>query len=314
MKNFVRNFFNGCGHGVFGVDCADNCGPAFVTAVIFYADALDVRNYNEILPYFFGKTVESKFFAENCVCFAESGKTVTGDCAKAANAKAGTRERLTIDHSVGKTKGFANYADFVFEEKFDGFNKFKVKVFGKAADVVVALNCFFAFSCFDGFENVGIDGSLCEEFNAFEFACFVSENFDEFFADYLSLSFGFGNAGKKINETVGCVNLDKVCVKLVSENFDYVFGFVFAHKAVVYVNANELFADCFDKKSCNNGRVNTAGKSEKNFFVANLFLNLGNLFFDEFFGKFGGGDTFHSFGTNAGHGNSSYISMDFRYS
>ena len=313
VKNCVRNFFNGCGHCVFGVDCADDCGPAFITAFVFYANALDVRNNDEILPNFFCKAVVCKFFAENCVCFTKGGKAVTGDCAKAANTKAGTRERLAVNHSVRKTKSFADYAYFVFEEKFDRFNKFKIEVFGKAADVVVALDCFFAFCGFDGFKNVGIDGSLCEEFNAFEFACFVSENFDEFFADDLSLSFGFGNAGKKIEEAVGCVNIDKVCVKLVSENFDYVFGFVFAHKAVVYVNANELFADCFDKKSCNNGRIDTAGKSEKDFFVANLFLDFGNLFFNEFFGKFGGGDTFHSFGTNAGHRNSSYISMDFRH-
>ena len=149
MKNFIRDFFNGCGHCVFGVDCADDCGPAFITAFVFYANALDIRNNDEILPYFFSKTVVCKFFAENCVCFTKSCKTVTGDCAKAANTKAGTRERLAVNHSVRKTKSFADYAYFVFEEKFDRFNKFEVKVFGKAADVVVALNCFFAFCGFD---------------------------------------------------------------------------------------------------------------------------------------------------------------------
>ena len=145
MKNSIGDLFDGCGHCVFGVNGADDCGPAFITAFVFDANALDIRNNDEILPNFFSKTVVCEFFAENCVCFTKSSKAVTGDCAKAANTKAGTRERLTVNHAVGKTESFANYADFVFEEKFDGFNKFEVKVFGKAADVVVAFNCFFAF-------------------------------------------------------------------------------------------------------------------------------------------------------------------------
>ena len=103
MKDFVRNFFDGSGHGIGGVDGTDDSGPTFVAAFIFYANALDIRNGNEVLPYFFVQAVVFKFFAEDRIGFAERMETVAGDGAEATNTKTGAGEGLTVNHGRGET-------------------------------------------------------------------------------------------------------------------------------------------------------------------------------------------------------------------
>ena len=151
MEHRVGDLLDGGGHGVLGVYGADDRGPTLISAVILYADRLDVGDNDEILPYLFCKTADIEFLAEDRVCFAECVQTVTGDRTEATNAKSGAGEGLTVDHSVGKTERFANYSYFVFEKKFNGLNEFKLKVIGKTAYVVVRLNSLFAFGLLNAF-------------------------------------------------------------------------------------------------------------------------------------------------------------------
>jgi hypothetical protein len=229
-------------------------------------------------------------------------ESVTGDGTEATNAETGTREGLTVNHCGGEAERSANYTDFVLEEELQRFNEFEFfsEVCGKTAYVVMGFNRFFAFALLNTFKNVGVDGTLCEEGNAVELTSFVREYVDEFLTDDLALAFRIGNACEKVEETVGCVDIDQVSVELVAEKFNNCFAFVFAHEAVVNVYANELLADRLQKKSGNDGRVNTAGKREQNLLVADLSANLCDLFCDESFCEFRGGNTSHGIRSEIG--------------
>ena len=61
VENVIGDFFNRCGHGVAGIDGADDCGPAFVTLAVLDTDALEIRNSDEILPDLFAETAVVKF-------------------------------------------------------------------------------------------------------------------------------------------------------------------------------------------------------------------------------------------------------------
>ena len=65
VENGIGDLFNGSGHSILGVDGTDDCGPAFIAAFVLYADALDIGNCDEILPYGFCKTAVVKFFVKN---------------------------------------------------------------------------------------------------------------------------------------------------------------------------------------------------------------------------------------------------------
>ena len=66
--------------------------------------------------------------------------------------------------------------------------------------------------------------------------------------DQLLKAIFYGMIGQFVQETVGSIYIYQVCTKLVAENFDYVFGFTFTHQTMIYVNANEVFADSFQKE------------------------------------------------------------------
>ena len=55
-QNGVRHLFDGGGHGILGVDSADDGGPAFVTALVLHADTLDIGHGDEVLPDLAGQT------------------------------------------------------------------------------------------------------------------------------------------------------------------------------------------------------------------------------------------------------------------
>ena len=53
-----------------------------------------------------------------------------------------------------------------------------------------------------------------------------------------SLGFGIAYSCEKVEVAVGSINVDKVSIQSVLENFNNLFAFAFTHKPVVYVYAN----------------------------------------------------------------------------
>jgi len=313
VEHCVGDFFDGGGHGVGGVDGTDDGRPAFIAAFVLDADALDVGDGDEVLPDLAGEACVVEFFTQDCICFTQCVQAVAGDGTEATDTETGAGERLTVNHSMRQAECLTDDTDFVLEQQLDRLDELHSHFFGQTADVVVGLDCLFAFSLFDAFEDIGINGALCKEADAVEFGGFFVENLDEFGTDDLSLLFGIGDTCKQVKEAVGGIDVNKVCIQTVLENFDYVFAFAFAHETVVDVHADELFADGFDEQCGDNGTVDTAGECQKHLLVTNLRTDSGDLFVDELRGKFGGGDAGHGFGTKiVAHENSSCMMKIFK--
>ena len=160
MKNSIGNLLDACLHCIGGIYSADNCGPALVTALVLYANALNIGNYDKVLPYLLGKTALVKFVTKNCISLTKRLKSVAGDSTEATDTESGAGERLTVNHCVRKTKRLTNYSYLVLIEKLYRLNELEIEVLGKSANVVVGLNCLLALCLLNAFKYIGIDSSL----------------------------------------------------------------------------------------------------------------------------------------------------------
>ena len=282
---------DGGGHGVPGVDGAQDDGPALGALAVRDADGLEVRNSGEVLPHLALQAVLRELFAQDGVRFAHSFEAVAGDRAQTSYAQTRTRERLTEDHAVGQTQRLAHDSDLVLEQQLDGLDQLELQILGQTAHVVVRLDAV-------GFEDIGIDGALCEELDAVELARFFLKDADELGADDLALLFGLGDAGELVEEAVDRVDIDEVRVHPVAEHLDDLLGLALAEQSVVNVDADELLADSLDQQGGDDRAVHAAGEGEENFLIADLSAELLDLLVDERLRERRGGDAFHGFGSD----------------
>ena len=101
-------------------------------------------------------------------------------------------------------------------------------------------------ACFT-LQNIGPDGSLCEEFDSVKLSCFLSKYLDELTAYYLTLGLGIGHACKLIQKSVGSIHIDQVCFHLITEYLDNLLGFTLAEQSVINVNTDKIVADSLDE-------------------------------------------------------------------
>ena len=301
VQQRVGDLLDGGGHGVLGVDGADDGRPALVAALVLHADALDVGHGDEVLPDLLVQAVLLELFAQDGVSLAQRLQTVAGDGAEAADAEARARERLTIDHAVRQAEGLADHADLVLEEELEGLDQLELQILRQTADVVMGLDSLLSLGSLDGLEDVGVDRALREEGNAFQLAGFVRKDGDEFLADDLALALRLRDAGQQTQEMIGGVHIDQVGVKTFLEHLDDALGLVLAHEAVVDMHADQLLADGLDQQRRDDGAVHAAGESQQHLLVANLRTDGGNLLVDERIGQFRRGDARHGFGTDIAH-------------
>ena len=131
-----------------------------------------------------------------------------------------------------------------------------------------------------GFNNVGVNCSLCKEFRVAVLCGFLVEDVDEVFADDFALLFRFGYAVKSGKEAAFGIYANESKVAGAECGFNFI-AFVFAHKAGIDENADSLSGNGLRQKSGANGGVNAAGKTENNALVSDLLADSGNLFFNE---------------------------------
>ena len=81
-----RDVFYGGGHGVGGIDRADDDGIGKGTLAVLNADGFEIRYRGEVLPDLAFQSVLRKFLAEDRVGFSDGFQSVSGDRAEAANA------------------------------------------------------------------------------------------------------------------------------------------------------------------------------------------------------------------------------------
>ena len=281
------------GHRVTGIDSAEHDQVSFrALAFLIDTDALEVGHDGEVLPHFACETVRGEFFTENSVRFADDFQSLTGDGTDATNAETGAREGLTIYHIVGKTERFAYDADFVLEEELHRLDELEFQILGQSADVVVRLDAVFAL------QDVGINGTLCEEGDVLLLARFFLKYADELRADDLALGLGLFDACELIEETIHRIYVDEIRIHFIAEDLDDLLGFSFTEKTVIDVYTDEILADRFDEERGNDGAVHAAGEGEQDFLVLYLLFDSCHLLCDEFLSECGGGDSFHCIRTN----------------
>ena len=152
------------------------------------------------------------------------------------------------------------------------------------------------------FQDVRINRTLCQEFDAFLLASFFFEDADEFNTDHLALGFRICHTGQLIQEAINSINVNQVSVHLIAEHFNHLFRFTLTEQTMVNVHANELLADGLDQQSSDDGRVDTTGQCQQHLLVADLFAHELDLFFNESRCKGFIGDALHRFGAdNSGH-------------
>ena len=79
-------------------------------------------------------------------------------------------------------------------------DELKLEVLGQAADVVVRLDRLHGLGA--AFDDVRIDGSLSQQFDALELARLFLKHADEFRADDLALLLRIADAGEFIEEAI----------------------------------------------------------------------------------------------------------------
>ena len=243
-------------YNVGGVDGADDARPVKCALAVFDAGGFEVGHNSEVLPYFAFQAVLCELFAKDGIGLTNCFETVAGDCAGAAYAKAGAGERLTVYHAVRQAELFADYSDFIFIQKLDGLYQFEIQLFGKSADIVMSLDACFAL------KDIGINGSLAEELDAFELCSFLCEYLDEFLTDDVALLLGIGNACKQIKESVYCVNIDEVGVHFTAEYADNLLGLSLSEKAVINMYTYQLFTYCLYQHGSDYRGIHASGKCQ----------------------------------------------------
>ena len=222
LQQCERDIRNGRGHCVAGIDRTEHHEISF-GAFSFFADAhaLEVGDDGEVLPYLSFQSVLCKFFSQNRVRFTYDFQPFSRDRAYAPNAQAGSGEGLTEDHVVGQPEGFSDHADFVLKQQFHGFHKLEFQIFGKPAHVVMRFHAL-------AFQNVRVDRPLRQERDVFLFSRFFFKHADKFRADDLSFLFGIAHARQFVQKPIDGVHVDEVCIHLVTEYLNDLFGFPFS--------------------------------------------------------------------------------------
>ena len=145
------------------------------------------------------------------------------------------------------------------------------------------------------FDYVGIDSTLSKKFDIVELAGFLLEYSDKFSAYYLALLFGLTYSRELVQKTIRSVYVYKVRVHLIAEDLYYLFGLAFPEKSVIYMDTNELPADCLYEQSSHYGAVNSARERKKHLLVTDLFPERLYLFLNEGLSKLFRCDPLHIF-------------------
>ena len=109
-----------------------------------------------------------------------------------------------------------------------------------------------------GLEDVRVDGSLSQEFDALELRSFLREYIDELLADDLALCLRIINACQLVQEPVNSININEVCAELLLKHLDDHLRLALAQQTVIHMDACQVIAYGPDQKCSYYTRVNAA--------------------------------------------------------
>ena len=290
MEEGEGNVLDRGGHGVAGIDGAEDDRPRIAPLPVGHAGGFEVRNNGEILPHLTGEPRLRELLTQNGIRLAHGLQAVTGDGTDTADTEAGAGERLAVDHGIGQTERLADHAHLVLEQKAQRLDKLKLQVLRQTADIVVAL---------DGaaLQNVGVDRPLRQKTDAVQLLRLLRKHVDELRADDLALALRVGDTGELIQKAVNGIDIDKLRTELIFEDLDDLLRLTLAQQAVVDVDADELTTHRLDQQGGDDGGIHTAGQSQQHTPVADLTTQRLDLFTDKRLGLCRRFDTRHGFGT-----------------
>ncbi|MEY5025724.1 MAG: hypothetical protein RLZZ244_1252 [Verrucomicrobiota bacterium] len=280
------------GHAVLTFDDAEGDGVLVGTFIPHDADGTDGEEDGEALPDLVVPVAGFHLGHDNGVGFAQDAEALCGDVPEDADGEAGSRERLAVNDFLWESELGSDLADFVLEEFAQGFDELELHVFGKSADVVMALDERGGVAGDgDAFNDVRVEGPLSEELvirGVFGASAFfgevgdgVFEDLDELAPDDSAFFFGVGDALEFLEEAGGGVCGFEPHFEIVAEELLDGLGFVGAQEAVVDEDAGELVADGAVDEGGGDAGVDAPAESEDDVVVADLLADAFADFLDE---------------------------------
>ena len=137
-------------------------------------------------------------------------------------------------------------AHLVLEQLAQRLYQSEVQILRKSSHIVVG---FYHLGCLgSALHDVRVNGSLGQEPDSFQLSGLLLKHAYKFSADNLALLFRVSHSGQLSKETICGVHIYQVCIHLVLEYIYNALGFPFSHKAMVYMDAGQLFSDGFDEQ------------------------------------------------------------------
>ena len=159
-------------------------------------------------------------------------------------------------------------------------DEIEVHALGERNQVVVALDGgrLAARLASAGLDDVGVNGALSQVLDrlaiGLELLSHSEELFPELRTDDAALFLGLGHASQELGIAVLGVDVDKVDVELLGEDFLHLLGLALAQQAVVDEHAGHLLANGASAQGSHNGGVNAAGQGKDHAVVADLLAEV----------------------------------------
>ncbi|VUJ24739.1 Uncharacterised protein [Klebsiella pneumoniae] len=271
------------GHEVDGFHRTQGNHPVVFTAIAHHADGTNRQEHGERLADFVIQVSFVQLFDEDSVRTTQQVAVLFLHFAQHAHAKAGARERVTVEHVVRQAQFQADLTHFVFEQLTQRLNQAHLHLFRQAAHVVVRFDDVrFTGGGSGRLDNVRVDGTLRQPFDVVQLQRFFVEHFHENATDNFTLRFRIAFTRQRVEETLLAFNVNNVQAKVVAEHLHHLLRFVQAQQTVVHEYAGQVFADSAVQQHRGHRRVHTAGEAEDHFVVANLLTDTLNGVVNDF--------------------------------
>ena len=247
--------------------------------VTHYADGTNARQHRKVLPDFFIQTSLLDLFTQDRVTFPHDFQLFRRDLTQDPNPQTRTWEWLTPNQIMRNTKLFAQFTSLILKQAAQWLDQLKAKLLWQATDIMMRLDGLRRVG--PGFDNVGVERTLCQVFGILHLLGFFVKDFHEFLANDLPLLFWIRNTLQLAQEAISGINLDDLDAQVAAQGVHYLISLVLAQQAVINKDAGQLVANCLVDQNSRNAGVNPAGKAQDNLFVADFFTDAFNLHVDK---------------------------------
>ena len=218
------------------------------------------------------------FGDDDFVGFLQQGNALRGDFAEDADSETGAGKGLAAGTSSGMPRSRPMRRTSSLNKSQEGLDELELHALGQAAHVVMALDGLTGAFDAGGFDDVRVESSLHQPFDAAGFfgdaVGFVVKDGDELGADSLSLCLRVGDAGELVEKAAAGVYGDDVEAELATKILLHGAELVFAQDAVVDEDAGELRANGLVNEDGGDGGIDSAGEATDDVAVADLLANL----------------------------------------